>query len=717
MSGAARSRSPSTGPLDRCWAELHAGLSDSVREFLSRTHQGCPHFLGSLDDLGPGELRVHLNRASCLAGGPPLDSAGLDELAAAVPRLGAVRTHCLRRSAAIPVETRAARGLMMQREAAQLALTRSVQDHSLWGEPPVPKGGRWPTHLARARAEASGLGEAEAHARAKYISLLTQEVRVHNLPIVSVAGSALGGGDRLDYLAAGKRTGTLRRRLGDWARLQRWLVGQGLAAGLPSATYLIDYLEARAAEPCGKTVLRSALEAVRFFETVGGTGLDSRVSHSPLVTAAVIELTGKLSSQARGERRQAHYIPVQLIVAMERMVLDDTQAVYVRYYAWLRLIKYWASLRFDDLRWVDPATVVITAEGLRMNLTRTKVTGPGKKVGTLTAFVSTAAYYECSAWLACGVEVRMAHFARIPFMFPLPTGDLQAAVSKPGDYSDASAASQALFSCLVGPQASGERLSSRCSFDSFRSGTHLLPPGAGLFWAEHSERNGLPSAAAALKYSDDTIRRLGRWQAGSVTEAYVRTSIAVIAEVQGRLAVRVRGRGSDFLDEGATFRKLEAFLQKRGMDQPDVDLLIKRLLHFGGADKESARSVWSWSWPDEPTEPAGGDTPGLQSDKSGSEDSEDVDVQPEVLGGYVVSIVGRGRFRRLHHLARCHLVPGTDYKEFVLYGECAPEPSLYDEICSRCWRRREEFHPGPVGPAACLDSASSSGESTTSEAI
>ncbi len=58
------------------------------------------------------------------------------------------------------------------------------------------------------------------------------------------------------------------------------------------------------------------------------------------------------------------------------------------------------------------------------------------------------------------------------------------------------------------------------------------------------------------------------------------------------------------------------------------------------------------------------------------------------LTGYVVSIVGRKRFRRLHHLAKRGMLPGTDYEEFVWYGEVLADPTLYDSICPRCWRQR-----------------------------
>ena len=67
----------------------------------------------------------------------------------------------------------------------------------------------------------------------------------------------------------------------------------------------------------------------------------------------------------------------------------------------------------------------------------------------------------------------------------------------------------------------------------------------------------------------------------------------------------------------------------------------------------------------------------------------------------------------MHHIAKCGLLPGTDYKEFNLYGDALPDPALYDNICSRCWRQQATFDAETAGTAAELASASSSAETAT----
>ena len=73
--------------------------------------------------------------------------------------------------------------------------------------------------------------EVDRAARRKYVDKLVEELKRLDLPVVAHAGQSLAGDVRLTYLAAGRRTGTLRRRLGDWSRLRQWLAGQSRADG------------------------------------------------------------------------------------------------------------------------------------------------------------------------------------------------------------------------------------------------------------------------------------------------------------------------------------------------------------------------------------------------------------------------------------------------------------------------------------------------------
>ena len=693
--------------LAAAWGELRGELADGVLGFLTGTGLDCPRTLGSLDDLSHEALQEYLDQLATQVGVPGPDEGAMAAIEELIARTGRLRAHGIRRSAAVPVEVRTAGGLLLEREAKRRATSAAEQRHSTWLPPPAPKGGRWPTRTSRARAEGVGLEEADKKARQKYVDMLVAELKSLKLPVVYQAGHSQAGEDRLGYLAGGRRTGTLRRRLGDWARLRKWLEVQDRATGFPEVRDLLDYLEARAAEPCGKTVLQSAVEAVNFLETVGSVPAELRISHATLVVAAVEELSSRLGSRRHPDRRQANYLPVELLVAFERAVVCEERPAYTRLYAWLRLIKYWASLRFDDLRWVDASKNTLEEGGMRLYLERTKVTGPGKRVGTLVAFVCRDAYVQEEAWLRTGFELRRTHLVSTHLMFPLPTKDLGGVINIPGEYSDASAASQALFVGLPGPVPSGDLGVVQHGLDSYRAGIHLLPPGAGLFWTEHSERNGVPTAAASLGYSDDIIKRIGRWQVGLVQETYIRSTIEIVTRVQQDIAGHFRRSEEDFLDEASTLKKLTKFMAARGMADKDLELLVERLSHFRSAGRSpsaAARKVRVEGM----ASAAGG---GAGQEPEADDDEEEAPVGN--LTGYVVSIVGRKGFRRLHHLAKCGMLPGTDYKEYVWYGEVLPDPALYDSICSRCWRQRAAFEEEAAGAVTGPPSASSSGETAT----
>ena len=181
--------------------------------------------------------------------------------------------------------------------------------------------------------------------------------------------------------------------------------------------------------------------------------------------------------------------------------------------------------------------------------------------------------------------------------------------------------------------------------------------------------------------------------------------MSIVLDAQKRVAQRVRDGGRDFLGEEAVLCQLERFLRGKGLAEEVIEETRRRLTHFGeegcGEDTGSEGTV--------PTEPYEEEGP----EAAPCEDSTDADDGEAVEGltGYVVSVVGRKQYRRLHHLTKCGLIPGRDYREYVVYGSSLPPPDRYDSICSRCWRSRSAFDaegqlstPGPR-------SATSSGES------
>ena len=56
------------------------------------------------------------------------------------------------------------------------------------------------------------------------------------------------------------------------------------------------------------------------------------------------------------------------------------------------------------------------------------------------------------------------------------------------------------------------------------------------------------------------------------------------------------------------------------------------------------------------------------------------------MKGYVISISGKRRVRRLHYVVRCHSIPGLDYLEYECHEEEQPQDTLHNDYCHPCWR-------------------------------
>ena len=669
-------------------------------------------YLATLDDLTSEELWEEVRRR---VGKVSISNAlGLEPLLHAhVQTLGKRRRVQLSPLQHMATERLAAGGLLLERAEAAAGQGRRIACLAVVAVPPEPHGKGWPHRLARARAEGKDLGVAEQETR--YVKRLADELLRLQAPIVRELGATVEEPRGLRYLAAGNnRVSTLRKRLGDWGRIARWVNAQG-TVGFPDAGTFLAYLEARASEPCGRTVLRSALDALQYMKDLGKVPPADQVASTRLAVAAVQELTAGIEGSRGVARRQANYLLVRVVMGFERAVVDEEGLRYLRVYAWLRLLKYWAALRYDDLRWLDPHKLVMRSEGLYLTLERTKVTGPGKKVGTMIAVVSSKAYYLEASWLATGHRLRQEYFGDNPYMIPLPTRDLQGAHPLAGVYGDAAAASQGLLVRLRLPSATAADGDADAAAAGPR-GCFLLPPQAGAFWTEHSERNAMPTAAAALDMGDEVARRLGRWQTGQVTELYVRSTVAIVLSAQKRVAQRVRAGGSDFLGEEVVLSKLERYLRGKGLPEKDIDLTRRRLTHFdcekAGGDSGSEGTAPTEPYDEEdPAEEPGELQEGGAQDTGGDSSGGERGDAGEGLTGYVVSVVGRKRYRRLHHLTKCGLIPGRDYQDYTVYGAVLPPADRYDSICSRCWRSRSAFEAEGQLSAAEPGTASSSGES------
>ena len=207
-----------------------------------------------------------------------------------------------------------------------------------------------------------------------------------NMPSARQALLSLQPERALAALAGSARANTLRKHNRAWNKLRGWLSLTFNVFSPTSAHQVVDFLWHSFDEPCSASFPSSILQAISYMERLGG--VTEHALHTQAVLRKTVDhLTAQLATGFT-ETRHAEPILIGMVVALEIVVLDEGQPVYVRAYAWYRLVKIWAGLRADDMRGTPPDRVALLESGLELGIERTKTSGVGKKVQTLRGFVS-----------------------------------------------------------------------------------------------------------------------------------------------------------------------------------------------------------------------------------------------------------------------------------------------------------------------------------------
>jgi len=542
--------------------------------------------------------------------------------------------------------------------------------------------------------------EAEQRERSRWKEVLVELIREAGGPVVDATRGARNPDAALAAAAGGRRARTLAKRVGSWRRVRAWCMDLYSVPFPRTVMHLIEYVQARADEPCGLSVLEGVAAGFVFMEECCGYAKGQRLADAPLFSAYLKELIAGYASPGKEPTRQAPRYPLALVLALEREVIDPGVAACYRCHAWWHLLSLWASLRFDDHRGLAPGSVQITGRGLEAVLSRTKTTGPGKRVDLLPLVVGFDAYLACPSWLVAGWELwqRTAPFVRDHFLVkPAPSLDAMQPVEL--TYEQASRLSRAVLSGLPREddvmQAIGD-------------------PIVGLF-TQHSARCWLASLAALVKVPEADLSFLGRWSP-TTAKGYVRTATEVVMRVQATVARRVRhdlmSAADHPIGEQAAYLELRRELRRRnfrdeligdhlGELQAWTGQLALDLLVASGRQEPSAVEELVDVMDELPEVEAEKDVDaeGLAQSlapptppvfpESGPEPPPPLPVHEEPCGlpesGYVVSL-SRSGWRRLHRLGGCTRHPGVHYLRFELLGEERPRPDDYDDHCKQCWR-------------------------------
>ena len=238
----------------------------------------------------------------------------------------------------------------------------------------------------------------------------------------------------------------------------------------------------------------------------------------------------------------------------------------------------------------------------------------------------------------------------------------------------------------------------------------------------------------ALKVAEPERSFLGRWAAKGSTDAYVRTAVRVVENLQllaARHAQASSLEGPDFYGEEHILADLARHLRAAGEPGPQVEWLVSALtlsdFRLRPTVLEDVKAAALAPAPDQgsPTvlAPSDGESSGVEfsdcEDETGSLSHVDVRAAADLVvaavpvppSGFVISKAKRGKFRRLHLVPVCRLVPGVHYKDFDTWGDRLPAESDFHAVCSICLPHGRPFLEQPLEEALLGEaSSSSSGE-------
>eukprot|EP00435_Cladocopium_sp_Y103_P041334 s1729_g11.t1 len=364
------------------------------------------------------------------------------------------------------------------------------------------------------------------------------------------------GRDLLHVAIAGKtRSSTLKRYLKAWRDWQTWKLNTWSEVTMDHPGMLCEYLFCRFDEPCGATIPNFICKAIAWFEKVAGFTEAEMIATSRVVVQVRDYITEKLAADAPPIRRAPRY-PAVAVESLEATVLDTELSVGMRIMAWVKLLKIWGALHYDDLQKINPSQLHLTGGRLTTTLRVTKTSGPGKRVQELPVCISEYAYAWDPAWIEQGFHLLKTHagFER-DYLLPKLTDNWGGFQQKYATYQDVTS-----YSCHL-----RKRLSSYYDFSA------IFPEDLASFWTEHSERATLPTALAMLGVEGSKRDMVGRWKPDA-SDTYIRSYNGLVAQLQKKYGKAIRKPNRfRILDEIDIAESAEAWLRNRKTEIAEME--------------------------------------------------------------------------------------------------------------------------------------------------
>ena len=175
-------------------------------------------------------------------------------------------------------------------------------------------------------------------------------------------------------VGAGKRAATLRSRVRMARRYLAWFSDNFEVTFPNRVEHFTEFLKVRVSEPCNRGALRNAHRGFGFLDETAGVTPEDSVTMNPIFHEMLSKAIPGRSS------KQAPRMPVALILAIEKFLMDTSNLPYMRLYAWFMALLNWATIRFSDHRGILPESISWWPSGFTAVLSRSKTLGSDKNV-------------------------------------------------------------------------------------------------------------------------------------------------------------------------------------------------------------------------------------------------------------------------------------------------------------------------------------------------
>ena len=600
---------------------------------------------------------------------------------------------------------------------------------------------RWPTRFQRTLDGVEDKvfrSELEAKERGKVVRRLADFLAVTGLWRPEESGGSREGAELAQQrFAMGRRLGTLRQHLRNAEKISRFCIASYNRRWMTEPRDFYDLVASRLSEPCGRHVPRALLTSIGFIEQAAEVDEGARLSRNPGVRNFLREVESSAGWKTGRITKKASPYPLMVVLALEDTVMRKEEKSYARWYAWLKLVKLWAALRWDDVQGVpNPALVMRTDGTLVGKITRSKTTGVGKKVEVMNFYISGQAYFLQPEWLLTGWTLNgwmsaQSGMTERDYLAPLANQHLTGFRRAMTKYSDATSMTRALLCRLRVDVRATEKDTDLAGIDP----TLVFPEAIG-FWSEHSERGTMNTWMQMAGVPPEVRRMVGRWSV-SQEEEYLRNLEASVTGAQQKVAQMVQ-EGPDSSSAFGAFEhqvagELRRYLELRGVAEetvlkqleaialppsqpvpPSVGVLSSEVwsleeaasLGFGDSTVKLESSPGpAGSVRPSPTSPAASPT-----QEEGEAEGEGAPVdgeQGEAPGTFVFSVLGSCNRRTLHRVGECWRRPGVHYRDYLLVGPDRPPLGAGDRECRDCFRRVLSIPEGDKSEAEMSSSSSS----------